>query len=199
MKTAPTDIRPARFAAPMGLALLLAVSSAAAQEAEPAAAAPAGESPVTQVGELMRAELSGIDDFHSVVDILRAELFHRGWTDQHVTDVDIMLRSEGMMVHNKIVDAYDPERFSSEIDKRPSNTMLSAQRILVYQRDPEKPQSYRAKPGNIVIELLDPAVKAKALQFDNRAMVDAMREDLTAALAATEKFFRGPESKSVIE
>lgn len=203
MSTFSIAMRHGRLALSAALALLLGAHLALAQEAEAprqdaAASQPADQSPVTRTGEVLRAELSGIDDFHSVVDILRAELFHRGWTDQHVTDVDIMLRSEGMMVHNKLVEAYDPERFASVIDERPTNTMLSAQRILVYQRDPRKAQSYRAKPGNIVIEFLDPAVKAKALGFEDSAEVEAMRKDLEAALAATDKFFKGRESEPFI-
>jgi len=31
------------------------------------------------------------------------------------TDVDIMLRSEGQMVHNKVVVAHDPERIADAI------------------------------------------------------------------------------------
>jgi hypothetical protein len=185
----------------LALALLLcAAAGSVAQEAAPAQPEPSAEaeSPVTRSGDLYRTRLSGIDDFHAVVEILRAELFHRGWTQQNQVDLDIMLRSEGMLVHDKLIAVYDPERFADAIAKRPTLGLLAAQGILVYQEMPERAQSYRAAPGDIVIELVDPAVRAAALEFRDIGAVEALRGDLTDAMAATERFFRGPEAKSAL-
>jgi hypothetical protein len=194
----------------LALCLLLAIGAGglSAQQASPGDAAPTGSQSraseaaapqpapsVTQHGELYRARLSGIDSFHAVVEILRAELFQRGWTEQEQTDVDIMLRTEGMLVHNKLVSVLDPERFAAEIGARPSLSLLAAQRILVYQKDPKRSESYRAAPGDIVIELVDPAVKARALGVADTVAVGELRRELLDAVAATERFFRGPEGQ----
>jgi len=157
------------------------------------------DSAVEQDDGVYRTTVSGIDEFHAVIELLRAELFERGFTEQDVTDVDIMLRSEGQMIHNKIVVAYDPERIADAIAKRPLTTMLAGHRILVYQEKPEEPESYRAEPGDIVISAIDPAALAEALDIDDPASIEAMGEDLKAALEATHAFFKGPESAGIIE
>lgn len=165
------------------------------QPTQPQEAPPSQDgSAVTQSGDLYRARLAGIEDFHAVVDILRAELFQRGWTEQEQIDVDIMLRSEGMLLHNKLITVYDPERFAEAIARDPGLTQLAAEQILVYKEKPDRALSYRAKPGDIVIEMLDPTLRARALGFDDEAALEALREELVDAIAATDNFFRGPES-----
>lgn len=157
------------------------------------------DSAVERDDGVYRTTVSGIDEFHAVIELLRAELFERGFTEQDVTDVDIMLRSEGQMMHNKVVVAYDPERIADAIEKRPLTTMLAGHRILVYQEKPESPESYRAEPGDIVISAIDPAALAETLDIDDPASVEAMGEDLKSALEATHAFFKGPESAGILE
>lgn len=176
------------------------VPSTAPQTMQPTEPQPAQQaqdgSAVSEREDRYRARLAGIDDFHSVVDILRAELFQRGWTEQEQIDVDIMLRDKGMLLHNKLVTVYDPERFADAIARNPGLTLLAAEQILVYQEKPADAQSYRAQPGDIVIEMLDPAVRAQALGYDDAAALEQRRNDLVEAIAATDQFFRGPESQS---
>lgn len=158
-----------------------------------------GESAVDREDGIVRTTIQGIDEFHAVVELLRAELFSRGFRQQDVTDIDLMLRSEETMLHNKIVSAFDPERFADAIVEQPLTTLLAGARILVYQEKPEEPLSYRAQPGDIVIVAMLPGELAELLGIENGAPVEAMTEDLEAALEATHAFFKGPESSAVVE
>jgi len=158
-----------------------------------------GASALDRDDGIVRTTIQGIDEFHAVVELLRAELFSRGFRQQDVTDIDLMLRSEGTMLHNKLVSAFDPERFADAIVAQPVTALLAGARILVYQEKPEEPLSYRAQPGDIVIAAMLPFELAELLGIEDRAPIEAMTDDLEAALEATHAFFEGPESGAVVE
>jgi hypothetical protein len=149
-------------------------------------------------GVLHQARVRGIDDFHGVVELLRAQLKEHGWTELEQIDVDIMLPGEGPHRPNKLLSLFAPGWFAQAIVKRPALTLLAAQRILVYQEAPAPRRDAPEAPGDIVMLFLDPAVVAGALAADDDALVTAIRQDLTVAVGTTAAFFRGPKSLSVV-
>ncbi|WP_462322012.1 hypothetical protein [Halochromatium sp.] len=112
--------------------------------------------------------------------MLRAELFARGLKEQDVTDIDIMLRNAGLMLHRKIISANQPELVADSIVEQPLSALLSGSRILVYQQKPDRSLSYRTEPGDIVITAVGPAAQAAALNIE--VPTDALGKDLAAAL-----------------
>ena len=184
-------------------AALLCLAVAGPAAAEPVAGATAGSDLVlTRTGALYRAHISGIDDFHGVVELLRAQLRERGWTEQYQTDVDLMLRTPDLPMRNKLITLFAPERFTAAIAKRPAVTLLTAPRVLVYQeqvkRPPAERKAEREAPGDIFILFFDPSLGAKDLELDDDALPEALRRDLVDAVATTEQFFRGPQSLSIV-
>lgn len=140
-------------------------------------------------GAMHTAEISGMWSFHDVVEILRAEFFHRGWTLQYVQDVDIALRDEKKLVRNKVLQVSHPEMIAGLMADHPGASLGVSQQIAVYQTKPERPLSYRGKPGEITVAVVDPGVAAKAMGLDGAEAVKAMRQDIKAVLDATVAFF----------
>ncbi len=140
-------------------------------------------------GGMYSAEISGMWSYHDVIEILRAELFQRGWTLQYVQDVDLALRDEKKLVRNKVLQVSNPELVAGLMADHGDASLGVSQQIAVYQTKPERPLSYRGKPGEIRVAVVDPGVALKAMGLDAAEAVKTMRQDIKGALDATVAFF----------
>jgi uncharacterized protein (DUF302 family) len=143
-------------------------------------------------GEMLSISLTGLYGYHAVVDMLRIQLFERGWEVRNVHDLDLRLRKEGHLIHNKVVTASKSEYISPAVEESMRSALVIPTDIVVFESyaDVERPYSYRTKPGTIVMAFIAPAAKAKAVGTPDLPKVEESTAELRAAVEATVAFFR---------
>ncbi len=143
-----------------------------------------------QNGDAYVLKMPGVYNFHNVVDVLKFNLFERGWIVRDVHDVDIAMRKHGKLIHNKVLSVSKPEYLDDAIAQSQMNSLTLARDIVVFQEIQDvPPTTYATAPGMIVIAFIDPVETAKLVDVGKPPHGQATVKELRAAIEETAKFF----------